>query len=105
MVGIEVVIGLALLTGLYAGGAALLAAAMLVVFIAGLSQALLRGIDLRCGCFGGDERADWWTVARDAAMLVPALVVLALGRGARRGAAAAPRSEDDAHLGRISTRY
>ena len=43
---------------------------MLVAFIVALSQALLRGIDLRCGCFGGSELASWWTVARDVVMLV-----------------------------------
>jgi len=47
----------------------------LAAFIAGLSQALLRGIDLRCGCFGGDELATWGTVARDFALLVPAVAV------------------------------
>jgi len=106
VVGIEVVVGLALLSGVFARGAALVAAGLLVVFIGGLSQALVRGIDLRCGCFGGDEPANWWTVLRDLGLLIPALIVLALG-GARRAdaAPAAPASEDAAHLGRISTRY
>ena len=104
VVGIEVVVGLALLTGVYARGAALLAAGMLLVFIAGLSQALLRGINLRCGCFSSDEPADWWTVLRDLAMLVPAIVVLTL-RPEARTHDAAPRPEDEDHLGRISTRY
>src|SRR5204862_384044 len=31
--------------------------------------------DLRCGCFGGDEPASWWTVARDLLMLAAAVVV------------------------------
>jgi hypothetical protein len=101
VVGIEIVVGLALVTGLWARAAALVAAGMLVVFVAGLSQALLRGIDLRCGCFGGDDAADWWTVLRDLAMLVPALVVLftpAAGRPREGGQLAA-------HLGRMSTKY
>jgi putative oxidoreductase len=76
VVGIEIVVGLALITGFGTRAAALVAAGMLVVFVGGLSQALLRGIDLRCGCFGGDEAATWGTVARDLAMLVPAAVVL-----------------------------
>ncbi|GEJ57956.1 MauE/DoxX family redox-associated membrane protein [Anaeromyxobacter diazotrophicus] len=105
VVGIEIVVGLALLTGFYARAAALVAAGMLVVFIAGLSQALLRGIDLRCGCFGGDEPADWWTVVRDLFMLVPAGIVLALGRARRPAAEASSPSAGGAHLGRISTRY
>ena len=80
VVGIEVVVGLALVTGLSARAAALLAAAMLVVFIGALSQALLRGIDLRCGCFGGEENATWGTVLRDVAMLLPALAVVWLAQ-------------------------
>jgi uncharacterized membrane protein YphA (DoxX/SURF4 family) len=104
VVGIEVVTGLALLLGVYVRGAALVAASLLVVFIAGLAQALLRGIDLRCGCFGGEEAASWWTVLRDVAMLAPACAVLALdGRASRRQAPEA--GPDDHDLGRISTRY
>ncbi|HEX7623291.1 MAG TPA: MauE/DoxX family redox-associated membrane protein [Anaeromyxobacteraceae bacterium] len=101
VVGIEIAVGLALATGLWARAAALVAAGMLVVFVAGLSQALLRGIDLRCGCFGGDDAADWWTVLRDLAMLVPALVVLFTPAPAprREGTDLAP------HLGRMSTKY
>ena len=55
--------------------AALVITALLVAFIAFLVQALLRGIDLRCGCFGGDEPASWWTVARDVLMLAAAIAV------------------------------
>ena len=101
VVGIEVVVGLALVSGVWARAAALVAVGMLVLFVAGLSQALLRGIDLRCGCFGGDEAADWWTVLRDLAMLVPALVVLFTpAPGPRREGGELP-----AHLGRMSTKY
>ena len=53
----------------------------MVVFIVGLTQALLRGIDLRCGCFGGDDVATWWTVVRDVAILLPALAVSVWGPG------------------------
>ena len=49
---IELVIGLALVTGVHAHGAALLAAVMLVAFAGGMAQAMSRGIDLECGCFG-----------------------------------------------------
>ncbi len=84
VVGIEVVAGLALVSGVGARAAALVAGGMLMAFVGGLSQALLRGIDLRCGCFGGDEAATWGTVARDLVLLVPAVVVLWVspGRGA-----------------------
>jgi hypothetical protein len=75
LVGIEIVLGAALVAGVTTRAAGLAAAGLLAAFIAGLSQALLRGIDLRCGCFGGDELATWGTVARDLALLVPAVAV------------------------------
>jgi uncharacterized membrane protein YphA (DoxX/SURF4 family) len=93
VVGIELVVGVALVTGVLARAASLVAAGMLVVFVAGLSQALLRGIDLRCGCFGGEESASWATVLRDLGMLVPAVIVAAAPgpqRAPRRGAEPPP---------------
>ena len=75
VVGIELLSGLALLTGIAARPAAILVSLLLLAFTVFLAQALLRGIDLRCGCFGSDERASWWTVARDLLMLADALAV------------------------------
>ena len=75
VVGVELLAGLALISGFMARPAAVVVAGLLVAFIAFVAQALLRGIDLRCGCFGGDEPASWWTVARDAAMLAAAIVM------------------------------
>lgn len=75
VVGIEIVAGLALLTGIAARAAAVVVSALLIAFIAFLAQALLRGIDLRCGCFGGDEVASWWTVGRDLVMLAGSVLV------------------------------
>ena len=83
VVGIEIVSGLALLTGIAARPAAILVSLLLLAFTVFLAQALLRGIDLRCGCFGSDERASWWTVARDLLMLAAALAVATTDRRAR----------------------
>jgi len=82
--GIEVAAGLALLAGVWTRAGALLVSGMLVVFIAGLSQSLLRGIDLRCGCFGGTDVATWTTVVRDVLLLAPSLLVLRFGPGPLR---------------------
>jgi uncharacterized membrane protein YphA (DoxX/SURF4 family) len=76
VVGVELLAGLALISGVMARPAAVVVAGLLVAFIAVVAQALLRGIDLRCGCFGGDEPASWWTVARDALMLAAAVAVV-----------------------------
>ena len=82
VVGIELLAGLALMAGVMTRPAATVIAGLLAVFTLFLTQALLRGIDLRCGCFGGDEPASWWTVARDLAMLAAA-VALARAPGPR----------------------
>ncbi|MBI5069754.1 MAG: DoxX family membrane protein [Deltaproteobacteria bacterium] len=84
VVGVEVVVGLALLAGVWLRPAALAGALLLAFFTGGLSQALLRGIDLTCGCFGGNDPATWLTVVRDLAMLVPAVAVAWRGGGANR---------------------
>jgi putative oxidoreductase len=75
VVGIELLAGIALVSGWMARPAAIVIAALLALFTVFIAQALLRGIDLRCGCFGGDEPASWWTVARDLAMLAAAIAV------------------------------
>jgi hypothetical protein len=74
--GVEIVCGVMLWRATWARASALLCSAMLSVFIVALTQALLRGIDLRCGCFGGAELATWGTVARDVVMLLGCLLVM-----------------------------
>ena len=78
---VEIVTGLALATGLFARGAALLAAAMMAAFTAALLSAFARGIDLTCGCFGGGAEADGLTVVRDLALLAAAAHVAWFDRG------------------------
>jgi uncharacterized membrane protein YphA (DoxX/SURF4 family) len=48
---LELLAGLALLFGFIRRGAALLAAGMLIIFIAALATDLVRGIAVDCGCF------------------------------------------------------
>jgi len=86
VIGVELLAGALLVLG-KAGwrGAALTLTGLLIVFTLGISQALLRGIDLRCGCFGEPEPASWWTVGRDVVMLAGAALVLVRGPGRLRG--------------------
>ena len=84
VVGVEILAGLALMAGVAARGAALVATGLLGVFMIALSQALLRGIDLRCGCFGGQAPASWWRVAEDAGLLLLAVAVAVRGPGRLR---------------------
>ncbi len=73
----EIVIGLALITGVYARGASITAGLMLVGFAAGMVQAIVRGIDLDCGCFGhfAEAQVSWWTVARNVTLTLMAISV------------------------------
>lgn len=73
----EIVIGLALVTGLYARGAAITSGLLLVGFAIGMVQAIVRGIDLDCGCFGqfAEAQVSWWSVARNATLTLMSIAV------------------------------
>jgi len=81
LLGTELVAGLALVTGAKSRAAALVASVLLASFAIALSQALLRGIDTECGCFGGAEIVGWDAVVRDVAMLLFSIVVVVAGPG------------------------
>lgn len=82
---IEVIIGLCLVVGFLSRGAALLASGMLVIFTVAIVQAILRGIDVECGCFGAGSGAaasmGWPEVVRDVVLLAAAAHVLFWDRG------------------------
>ncbi len=70
---LEIVTGAALVTHRQRHGARLLAAAMLLAFLAAIVISWIRGIDIACGCFGGTQ-ADGgtnyaWLVTRDLVLL------------------------------------
>jgi uncharacterized membrane protein YphA (DoxX/SURF4 family) len=53
----EVIAGLSLLTGLLIRGGLALAAALTGMFLFGIVQGWVRGLDISCGCFGKSEMA------------------------------------------------
>jgi len=55
---LEIVLGLLLLGGLATRVVAVASAGLLVVFIAGVTQAWARGLSIDCGCFGGGGAVD-----------------------------------------------
>jgi len=86
----ELLLGLALICGIWRRTAALLVGALLALFILAISVNLLRGNAIDCGCFDVADagksveeriRDMWWVLARDVGML--ALVAQGL-LGARR---------------------
>lgn len=52
---LELVTGVLLLFGIWTGAAALLNALMMWGFLAMVTQAFIRGLDISCGCFHMDE--------------------------------------------------
>ena len=82
---IEFVTGGLLLLGVRVRAAALLVFAMMLVFLAALISALLRGLDMSCGCFASQgARSDpitWLTVVRDLLWLGLSVLVLVSDRG------------------------
>jgi putative oxidoreductase len=75
---LELICGLLLVCGYRIKGAALIVGGMNLVFIAALASAILRGLDIDCGCFkqGGPKTSPWIALARDAVFLAMAGFVL-----------------------------
>jgi uncharacterized membrane protein YphA (DoxX/SURF4 family) len=71
----EIVLGLLLLIGWQLRIWATIVSAILVGFLAVVSRAYLLHMDINCGCFGTPEPLTGWTVLRDSALVVMALVM------------------------------
>jgi uncharacterized membrane protein YphA (DoxX/SURF4 family) len=71
---VEVAAGLLLIIGIWMRTNALLIALMLVMFIIAIGQAVGRGLNIECGCFGTVEgrKVGLVALAEDAAMLAAA---------------------------------
>ena len=95
----EIVLGLLLLAGIATRAVAVVSAGLLLVFIAGVTQAWARGLSIDCGCFGGggavapDQTTYGLELLRDAGFLLLAgwLVV----RPRTLGALALPSRQEE----------
>ena len=74
---IEVVVGMCLLTGFAARGAALSSCLMMAVFLAAMAWAQHKGIATQCGCFTtkADDSISMATFIRDGSIMALALLV------------------------------
>jgi len=85
MPAVEVVCGLALCVNTLARGASVVLNLLMVGFIGAMGWAMVRGLDVTCGCFGGSGQAvTGATLARDAAFLAVGLLAM-WGAFARSG--------------------
>lgn len=73
----ELIAGLALLIPPLRKGAALVLMGLILGFLVSVSQALARGLDIECGCFGsGSGKIGWLVLALDLALLSGTLWLL-----------------------------
>jgi uncharacterized membrane protein YphA (DoxX/SURF4 family) len=83
---VELVVGLALVAGVFTRGAALISAVLFLAFIIGIASVWARGIEIDCGCFGGggpkeDAASSYpWEIARDLGLMVASGYVMMLRR-------------------------
>ncbi len=62
---IEIVTGLSLILGIWVFESAAMIVAMLLFFNALVGSAMYRGLDIECGCFGGDMRVGWLKISEN----------------------------------------
>ena len=79
---LEILVGLGVLGGLLFRGAALLSLGLFVGFEVFVLSALLRGLNVECGCFTGASKVSWAHAAVDLLLLVLAIYLLRKGPGA-----------------------
>ena len=74
---LELLVGLAMLFTKWLRESALLVAGMMAMFIVALTQALFRGLEISCGCFGvpsvGGREEILMALVRDVVLIVPAV--------------------------------
>ena len=72
---IEVLAGGMLMAGLWKRSSALLIAILLALFLAGISQAVYRHLDIHCGCFGTLEarKVGWLALIEEGVLFVVAV--------------------------------
>ena len=84
---LELIVGCCLILGIMLDGSAIITAGMMIVFIFALSQAMIRGIDVSCGCFnvsdaGEGSQIGFRRIIEDIIFL--GLSIMLLNRGERK---------------------
>jgi uncharacterized membrane protein YphA (DoxX/SURF4 family) len=78
----ELVAGFSLIFNIYRRGSAFIILCLLILFIVAVTQGIVRGLDISCGCFTQDPTADKigsWKLIEDIALVL--LSLLSMGRG------------------------
>lgn len=75
---VEVLCGVLLISGYRLRAGAILILLMNLVFAVALTSAIVRGLDIDCGCFkqGGPKTSPWFALLRDLAFIAGTVVLL-----------------------------
>jgi len=73
---LEVLVGLLLISGFGLRISATLTTLLLVVFMALMIRAYVKGMEISCGCFGAGEVISWKTLLRDSTMLFASVYLM-----------------------------
>ena len=75
---LELVSGILLLVGLFSRGSIVIITLLMAIFLGAIGSALLRGLDISCGCFstGGVYKINFFYFIRDLLLFTLALQVL-----------------------------
>lgn len=79
---LELICGILLIGGVYVRGSALILTALLGIFTAAIISALMRGLEIDCGCFGKDHATpvSWTKVAEDLGLMVLGVYIIVRSR-------------------------
>jgi uncharacterized membrane protein YphA (DoxX/SURF4 family) len=90
---LEFITGLLLLTGKWVNGSLLIYSTLLVIFIIALTQALVRGLDISCGCFSVQPTSTsnvWLRIIEDIIMLFVSVNLLRYSKAEKTEAEDSP---------------
>jgi putative oxidoreductase len=74
---LEVICGIFLILGIFRNASALLVSCLLAGFLVLITSAILRGLDIDCGCFGSlSQKADYKLMLSDSLLLFFSLNIL-----------------------------
>jgi hypothetical protein len=85
---LEIFCGVLLILGLRIRAASALVIVLNVMFMIALSAAIIRGLDLDCGCFkqgGGSKTTAWQALLRDALLLAASIIIYLRGTPGKKG--------------------
>jgi uncharacterized membrane protein YphA (DoxX/SURF4 family) len=75
---LELAIGIGLIAGIWLRISATVTSLLLLVFFALMVRAFAKGMQINCGCFGGDDPISKWTLLRDGSMLAGSLLLTSM---------------------------